>query len=97
MQSSPWLKFKKYPHIGKPLTSLNDRVWVERYVTNPKNIIAHKFVPLLHRTLIQRRYRPEEFASKNKNGKRFRTIKAPKERHIYYASHIDSIIYSYYQ
>lgn len=96
MQYSSWLKFKKYPHIGKPLTSLNDRVWIERYVTNPKNIIAHKFVPLLHRTLIQRRYRPEEFASKNKSGKRFRTIKVPKERHIYYASHIDSIIYSYY-
>ena len=48
MQYSSWLKFKKYPHIGKPLTSLNDRVWIERYVTNPKNIIAHKFVPLLH-------------------------------------------------
>lgn len=36
-----WLKFKKYPHIGKPLTSSNDKIWVKNYVQNPQNIIRH--------------------------------------------------------
>lgn len=45
-----WLKFKKYPHIGKPLTSTKDKIWAEKYVANPNNIANHKFVPLLHRT-----------------------------------------------
>ena len=49
-----WLKFKKYPHIGKPLTSTKDSVWVENYVTDPEKIINHKFTPLLHRVITQR-------------------------------------------
>ncbi|MRJ11316.1 hypothetical protein EDL98_09570 [Ornithobacterium rhinotracheale] len=90
-----WLKFKKYPHIGKPLTT-KDTPWLITYITNPKNIAKHKFVPLLHRTLIQRKYRPIENAPKNKWGKRQRTVGKKKERHIYFPSHLDSIIYSYY-
>lgn len=91
-----WLKFKKYPHIGKPLTSKKDKTWVKEYVKNPENIAKHKFVPLLHRTLSQRKYRPEKNAQKNKNGKRQRTVSDKKERHIYFPSHLDSIVYSYY-
>ena len=91
-----WLKFKKYPHIGKPLVSSKDRAWVEDYVIDPKNIVRHKFVPLLHRGLTQRKFRPSESATKNASGKRIRTDKGKKERHIYYPSHLDSIIYSYY-
>lgn len=91
-----WLKFKKYPHIGKPLTSSNDKIWVKNYVQNPQNIIRHKFVPLLHRVLTQRKFRADESAIKNARGKRNRVNKGRKERHIYYPSHLDSIIYSYY-
>lgn len=90
-----WLKFKKYPHIGEPLTK-KDMTWVVRYVTDPQNISTHKFVPLLHKVITQRKYRPESPASKNGSGKRNRTVKDPKKRHIFYASHLDSIIYSYY-
>ena len=90
-----WLKFKKYPHIGEPLTE-KDRAWVVRYVMDPQNISTHKFVPLLHKVITQRKYRPESPASKNGSGKRNRTVKDPKKRHIFYASHLDSIIYSYY-
>ena len=85
-----WLKFKKYPHIGKPLVSSKDRAWVEDYVIDPKNIVRHKFVPLLHRVLTQRKFRPSESATKNASGKRIRTDKGKKERHIYYPSHLDS-------
>ena len=90
-----WLKFKKYSHIGEPLTE-KDLAWVVRYVTDPQNISTHKFVPLLHKVITQRKYRPESPASKNGSGKRNRTVKDPKKRHIFYASHLDSIIYSYY-
>lgn len=91
-----WLKFKKYPHIGRPLTISKDRRWIESYVTNPKKIANHKFTPLLHRVLTQRKFRAEENAEKNISGKRHREYKGRKERHIYYPSHLDSIIYSYY-
>ena len=91
-----WLKFKKYPHIGKPLTSSNDKIWVKNYVQNPQNIIRHKFVPLLHRVLTQRKFRDYESAIKNASGKRNRVNKGRKERHIYYPSHLDSFIYSFY-
>jgi len=91
-----WLKFKKYPHIGRPLTKKKDGAWVHSYVTNPENIVKHKFVPLLHRTITQRKYRPDENAQKNQSGKRQRSIKPKKQRQIYFSSHLDSIIYSYY-
>ncbi|WP_100612236.1 reverse transcriptase domain-containing protein [Confluentibacter lentus] len=91
-----WLKFKKYPHIGIPLTSQKDKSWLKSYISNPENIANHKFVPLMHRTLSQRKYRPLENAPKNDSGKRKRTVSDKKERHIYFSSHLDSIIYSYY-
>lgn len=91
-----WLKFKKYPHIGEPLTKKKDEGWVREYVLNPIEIANHKFVPLIHRTLSQRKYRPDKNAPKNSSGKRIRTASAPKKRHIYFPSHLDSIIYGYY-
>lgn len=94
--SDEWLKFKKYPHIGRPLNRKKDGSWIKKYVTNPENISTHKFVPLLHKTINQRKFRPEKNASKNISGKRFRTVKDKKQRHIFYPSHQDSIIYSYY-
>ncbi len=91
-----WLKFKKYPHIGKPLVSASDKAWVTNYVKNPDKIKIHKFVPLLHRTLTQRKYRPVPNALKGADGKRVRTAADPKQRNIYFPSHLDSIVYSYY-
>lgn len=91
-----WLKFKKYPHIGKPLTKRKDSGWVKKFVTSPEEIANHKFVPLLHRTLNQRKYRPQKDAPKNKSGKRQRTVADKKQRDIFFPSHLDSIIYGYY-
>lgn len=91
-----WLKFKKYPHIGKPLTSKKDKSWVLQYVKDRQKIEKHKFVPLLHRTLSQHKFRPLEDAPKNPKGKRERTVGNNKEREVYYPSHLDSIVYSYY-
>ncbi|MCG9971657.1 reverse transcriptase domain-containing protein [Christiangramia crocea] len=90
-----WLKFKKYPHIGKPLTK-KDTKWIIGYVTDEKKIAKHKFTPLLHKTITQRKFRANSSSKKNPSGKRTRIIKTSKVRPIYYPSHLDSIIYSYY-
>ncbi|WBL22310.1 reverse transcriptase domain-containing protein [Zunongwangia sp. HRR-M8] len=94
MTSKDWFKLKKYPHIGLPFER-KDRNWLIAYVTNPDKISKHRFVPLIKREIIQRKYRPEGFA-KNDFGKRIRKKQEPKKRHIYYASHLESLIYSYY-
>lgn len=91
-----WLKFKKYPHIGIPLTKKKDAGWIMEYVTNSDKIANHKFTPLLHKKIYQRKYRPSYDALKNKFGKKQRSVQEPKERPIFYASHLDSIVYSYY-
>lgn len=91
-----WLKFKKYPHIGKPLTKKNDLAWVTEYVLNSKKIEKHKFTPLLHKKIFQRKFRPNADVSKTPSGKRLRSVQDRKVRPIFYASHLDSIIYSYY-
>ena len=95
IMNNDWLKFKKYPNIGLPLTGKDDE-WIRRYVTNESNIKKHKFSPLIHRKIVQRRYRPIAYALKNDSGKRQRTVLEKKTRHIYYPTHIDSIIFSYY-
>lgn len=91
-----WLKFKKYPHIGIPLTKKNDLGWIIDYVTNSQKIKKHKFTPLLHKKINQRKFRPTSNAPKTPKGKRLRSVQNRKERPIFYASHLDSIIYSYY-
>ncbi len=100
-----WFKLKRYAHIGLPLQP-KDKSWVVPYVTNPKKIVKHRFTPLIKRSIIQRKYRaaekkPQEDGSlkyeKNEYGKRVRVEKKPpKDRPLYYASHFDSLIYSYY-
>lgn len=96
IKEEDWLKFKKYLHIGEPLTKKNDGEWIRSYVLDPHKIAVHKFSPLLHRTISQRKFRPEKDSKKNKSHKRIRVVKESKQRNIYFASHLDSIIYSYY-
>lgn len=91
-----WLKFKKYPHIGLPLCPMKDAHWVVEYVSNPQNVVTHKFLPLLHRRLYQRKFRPEFPVSYNPSGKRKRKQYPSKVRNIFYPSHLDSMLYSYY-
>ncbi len=91
-----WLKFKKYPHIGMPLTEKKDSGWIVKYVMNPQQILTHKFLPLLHRTMSQKKFRPDNSVTLNPSGKRKRKHYPSKKRQIYFPSHLDSIIYSYY-
>ncbi len=68
----PWFKLKKYPHIGKPIT-IKDREWVVRYVKDKKTVAEHSFLPLLHKTIIKRKFRADEVKpERNPSGKRKR-------------------------
>jgi hypothetical protein len=95
MEIEKWFKLKKYPHIGLPIT-ISDYNWVKDYIMNSEKIRTHSFLPLIHKCISQRKFRPDKTKNdKTKTGKRYR-IKDKKDRHIFFASHIDSIIYSYY-
>lgn len=93
--TTDWFKLKKYPHIGLPFHS-KDKGRLIEYVRNKDKIAIHRFTPFIHREIIQRKYRPEAKNSKNKYGKRIRVRQADKERPIFFASHLDSLVYGYY-
>lgn len=96
METEDWYKLKRYPHIGEPLT-IKDYEWVKKYVQNEKSIKKHSFLPLIHKCLVKRKFRANTInVVRNKKGERIRFIDKPKVRHIYYASHLDSIVFSYY-
>ena len=96
METPEWYKLKRYPHIGEPLT-IKDYNWVKGYIEDETCIKKHSFLPLIHKCIIQRKYRADENSTiRNPSGKRRRIIGKPKIRNIYYASHFDSLIFSYY-
>lgn len=100
LNKKDWFKLKKYPHIGKKLEENERFTWIEEYIKNPESIKKHSFLPLIHRTSKVRKFRKiyskdDGTLTKQKNNKN-RISQGPKKREIYYASHLDSLIYSYY-
>jgi len=95
MELEKWFKLKKYPHIGLPIT-LSDYGRVKDYILNSTNIEKHSFLPLIHKRLTQRKFRPDKSRKDRTETRRRFRIKSEKERHIYFSSHIDSLIFSYY-
>ncbi|WP_370227789.1 reverse transcriptase domain-containing protein [Mesoflavibacter sp.] len=97
METEDWFKIKKYPHIGVPL-SLKDYKWVKKYVENKTCVKEHSFLPLIHKCIVKRKYRANtvNLVRNKKTGERKRFIDKPKVRNIYYASHLDSIVFSFY-
>ncbi|WP_370402887.1 reverse transcriptase domain-containing protein [Tenacibaculum dicentrarchi] len=96
-----WFKLKKYPHIDFPLKEKDRLLWVEEYVTNPAEIKKHSFLPFIHKTSKKRKFRKEYSEDTGKVIKDAKTNKAlrkadVKNRELYYASHLDSLIYGYY-
>lgn len=91
-KKNDWFKLKRYPHIGLPLT-LSDREWVIKYIE--QHSASHSFLPFIHRTSKVRKFRKDydEDDGKLKLKKR---IASSKPRELYYASHLDSVIYSYF-
>lgn len=88
-----WFKLKRYPHIGFPL-SMKDRKWVLNYIQT--TTATHSFLPFIHRTSKVRRFRKqycEKTGAVLNGGLRVASV---KPRELYYASHLDAAIYSYY-
>lgn len=91
-----WFKIKKYPHIGKPIT-IKDYSRVKMYVNNPDKIREHSFLPFIHKTILKRKFRADKnIIGKNPSGKRQRIREKPKDRPIFFASHLDAMIFSKY-
>lgn len=95
MELEKWFKLKKYPHIGLPIT-ICDYQKVKEYILDKDKIRKHSFLPLIHKCISQRKFRPDKTKTeKTPSKKRFR-IKSKKDRNIFYSSHLDSLIFSYY-
>lgn len=97
-----WFKIKRYPHIGLPLDNSDRHKWIEKYVTNPDMVAKHSFLPFIHKTSRVKKFRKTylpDTGNINKELKGSNKIlrKADeKKRELFYASHMDSLIFSYY-
>jgi len=74
-----WYRQRTYPHFDRPLSFER----AKDYVTDPKKVEYHEFLPLLAYDIKARRYRGHD-------------DKRTKSRPIKYAAHLDGYIYSYY-
>lgn len=101
-QKKDWFKVKKYPHIGLPLKNKDRYKWIQKYVTSKEHVIKHSFLPFIHKTAKVRKFRKDynpDNGLLNKvivNGKNKSRKSGSKDRQLYYASHLDSLIFSYY-
>lgn len=80
---------KNYLHFDQSISS----EIIFKYVTDPKNIEQHSFLPFMHFTMTSQKVEKQYCTKKKKYIVR---KKKPKEREIKYASHLDSAIYAYY-
>lgn len=104
-KDNSWLRPRGYVHFTKKFDRYNkeDSKFLYGYVSTPETISKHSFFPLIHRPIIARRYKKiEKSVDKkvirshfqiNSRGEKKSTAKT---RHIYYSTHIDAYIYSYY-
>jgi len=97
-----WFRIKRYPHIGLPLNTKDRYKWIERYVTDPESVATHSFLPFIHKTSRVKKFRKDYLPENGELNKKFqldaKTLRkvGEKKRELYYASHLDSLIFSYY-
>ncbi|MGY3055720.1 hypothetical protein ACVWYG_003941 [Pedobacter sp. UYEF25] len=105
MKKKPdWLQSKGYLHITPSLSM--DKNWPSYYhkIISPEYISKYAFFPLMHRIIAERKYKkanPEKHigtdrAHSHKLIKNNKTEKSIKKRPLHYATHFDTLIYSYY-
>ena len=94
-----WFKDRGYPHFSNK-TPMSVREKVKHYVSNPKNVAKHSFLPLIFKEIKQRRYKDsifnEETRRSHKKIKDGKMVSNTKIREILYATHIDAHVYSFY-
>lgn len=101
-----WLKSKGYMHITPSLSLENDWKAYEQKITNKKYIEKYAFFPLMHDSISERKYKrfdERKHLNTNRSGRthcfkisKGKSKQTVKSRPIHYASHFDSLIYSYY-
>jgi Reverse transcriptase (RNA-dependent DNA polymerase) len=89
-KTKDWFKVKGYVHLS-PKLQKNDKSWIEPKVSDSEFVSKYAFYPLIHRKLTQRRYKVPKGGEIRENSKN-----TEKPREIFYASHLDTQIYSYY-
>lgn len=93
MAKEEWFKLKRYPHLGNQISPKGYKDIIAK-ITNENFISTHSFAPFIHRIKKTKKYRKEyKDGIIQNNGLRKKSI---KPRDLYYATHIDSLIYSYY-
>lgn len=95
-----WFKYRGYPHISDEI-SVSQRERTDRYLSRRTNVANHSFLPLISKTIIQRRYKRQNgFGSNDRSHKQKKedgSVKSTKKiRRIMYSSHQDAQLYSYY-
>ena len=94
-----WFKDRGYPHFSNK-TPISVRNKVKYYVSNPKKVAKHSFLPLIFKEIKQRRYKESDFNGElrrsHKKLKDGKIVSNTKIREILYATHIDAHVYSYY-
>ncbi len=101
-KNKDWFKIKRYPHIGLPLNYSERHIWIEKYVTSPEIIAKHAFLPFIHKTSTVKKFRKEylphdgKINENNKKENKLQRISSHKTRELFYANHLDSLIFSYY-
>lgn len=97
MKNKDWFKPRGYRHIDTKINT-DKRQDVVGKISYPKYVAKHAFLPLLYKTISERRYKK---VGKTEDGKPIRSHSedgksTKKIRPIHYASHIDSQIYAFY-
>lgn len=87
-----WLKLKNYLHFS-PKFDHSKIGFIRSYVSDKNNIISHRFFPLIHKTIVEKKYR--RGYESNGQRKKLREVKI-KRREIYYANHLDAQVYAFY-
>jgi len=101
-EQKDWFRLKRYPHIGLPLNYSDRYKWIEKYITDPEKIAKHSFLPFIHRTSKVKKFRKVYSSNDGKVHDHYRDQNKSlrkadvKKRELFYASHLDSLIFSYY-
>ena len=94
-----WLRGRGYPHVTNKLGE-QDLSILEKNVENPNWVARHAFFPLLKRAQIVRRYKKKGYSDKGESIREHfnheKNESNAKIRPIEYATHIDTVIFSYY-
>jgi hypothetical protein len=94
-----WFKCSGYVHVTNRIGD-SQFAKIERKISNPEWVEEHAFFPLLKKTVKTRRYKKMWYSSEGKPFRNhFNATKGEsnaKNRPIEYATHIDSLIFSYY-